>query len=260
MKRYEIIHQSELGNPKDDFKNIDLQILFCKDPHVQDHTYTEEEIKQAMAVVGKTGPEDELNCSGCGYDTCRDFAIAMLEGRAEENMCVSYMRKIAHDKATVLLQKIPAGVLLVNSELKVVDMNQSCATLMGEDIASIYEVDPGLNGVALKNICSYEDLFRAVLTTGKEIIERQVREEERTWIISIYNIQPHRLVFGLLQDLREPYVRKEWMLEKTQEVIKKHMETVQQVACLLGENAAFTDATLRTVMEAYKKNDQKKPL
>ena len=50
------------------------------------------------------------------------------------------------------------------------------------------------------------------------------------------------------------------MLEKTQEVIKKHMETVQQVACLLGENAAFTDATLRTVMEAYKKNDQKKPL
>ena len=50
---------------------------------MQDHTYTEEEIKQAMAVVGKTGPEDELNCSGCGYDTCRDFAIAMLEGRAE---------------------------------------------------------------------------------------------------------------------------------------------------------------------------------
>ena len=221
---------------------------------------TEEEIKQAMAVVGKTGPEDELNCSGCGYDTCRDFAIAMLEGRAEENMCVSYMRRIAHDKATVLLQKIPAGVLLVNSELKVVDMNQSCATLMGEDIASIYEVDPGLNGMELKNICSYEDLFRAVLTTGKEIIERQVREEDRTWIISIYNIQPHRLVFGLLQDLREPYVRKEWMLEKTQEVIKKHMETVQQVACLLGENAAFTDATLRSVMEAYKKNDQKKPL
>lgn len=59
LKRYEIIHQSELGNPKDDFKNIDLQILFCKDPHVQDHTYTEEEIKQAMAVVGKTGPEDD---------------------------------------------------------------------------------------------------------------------------------------------------------------------------------------------------------
>ena len=255
LKRYEIIHKADLGNPKEDFKDIDLQILFCKDPHIVEHQYTEEEIKQAMAVVGKNGPEDELNCSGCGYDSCRDFAIAMLEGRAEENMCVSYMRKIAHDKATVLLQKIPAGVLLVNAELKVMDMNQRCATLMGEDIASIYEVDPGLYGVDLKNICSFEDLFRAVLTTGKEITERQIREDDKTWILSIYNIQPHRLVFGLLQDLREPGVQKEWMLEKTQEVIKKHMETVQQVACLLGENAAFTDATLRTVMEAYKKQD-----
>ena len=206
--------------------------------------------------MGKTTPQDELNCSGCGYDSCRDFAIAMLEGRAEENMCVSYMRKIAHDKSTVLLQKIPAGVILVNDELKISDMNAFCASLLGEDIKTIYEVSPGLEGMDLAAICPFEDLFRAVLTTGKEITERQVRDNDKTWILSIYNIQPHRLVFGILQDLREPLVRKEWILEKTQEVIKKHMETVQQVACLLGENAAFTDSTLRTVMDAFKKNDR----
>ncbi len=255
LKRYEIIQKSDIGDPKNDFKDIDLQILFCRDPQITEPHYTEEEIKQALAAVGKTTPQDELNCSGCGYDSCRDFAIAMLEGRAEENMCVSYMRKIAHDKATVLLQKIPAGVMLVNDELKITDMNAFCASLLGEDIETIYEVSPGLNGMEVGNICSFEDLFRAVLTTGKEITERQVRENDKTWILSIYNIQPHRLVFGILQDLREPLVRKEWILEKTQEVIKKHMETVQQVACLLGENAAFTDATLRTVMDAFKKND-----
>ena len=125
-----------------------------------------------MAVVVKTGPEDELNCSGCGYDTCRDFAIAMLEGRAEENMCVSYMRRIAHDKATVLLQKIPAGVLLVNSELKVVDMNQSCAISMGEDIYLYCGVDRFERRGAEKHLflrglvpCRFEPI---------EIIERQV--------------------------------------------------------------------------------------
>ena len=75
-------------------------------------------------------------------------------------------------------------------------------------------------------------------------------EGDKIWLLSIYNIQPHRLVFGILQDLREPYVRKEWMLEKTQEVVRKYMATVQEVACLLGENAAFTDATLRSIMEA----------
>ncbi len=62
--------------------------------------------------------------------------------------------------------------------------------------------------------------------------------------------RPHRLVFGLLLDLREPYGKKEWMTEKMQEVIRKHMDTVRQIACLLGENAAYTDATLRSILES----------
>ena len=214
---------------------------------------TEEEIKQALSAVGKNSPEDELNCSGCGYDSCRDFAVALVEGRAEENMCVSYMRRVAHDKATVLLQKIPAGVLLVDNDLKISDMNSCCADLLGEDVVMVYEASPGLQGVELDKICSFTDLFRTVLNTGKEITERQIREGDKIWLLSIYNIQPHRLVFGILQDLREPYVRKEWMLEKTQEVVRKYMATVQEVACLLGENAAFTDATLRSIMEAGEK-------
>ena len=43
------------------------------------------------------------------------------------------------------------------------------------------------------------------------------------------------------------------MLEKTQEVVRKYMATVQEVACLLCENAAFTDGTLRSIMEAGEK-------
>ena len=119
----------------------------------------------------------------------------------------------------------------------------------------VYEASPGLQGVELGRICPFTDLFKTALTTGKEITERQIRDQDKVWLLSIYNIQPHRLVFGILQDLREPYVRKEWMLEKTQEVIRKHMATVQEVACLLGENAAFTDATLRSVMEAVGKEE-----
>lgn len=251
IKRYNIQQRRSLvteGTP-DDLSNIDIHTHYQTNSCVQER-HSEEEIKQALAAVGKTSAEDELNCSGCGYDSCRDFALAMLEGRAEENMCVSYMRKVAHDKATVLLQKIPAGVLLVDSELKISDMNRFCANILGEDVSMVYEASPGLAGVDLDEICSFSDLFHAVLTTGKEISERQVRDQERIWLLSIYNIQPHRLVFGILQDLREPYVRQEWVLEQTREVIRKHMATVQQVACLLGENAAYTDATLRSVMSA----------
>lgn len=251
IKRYNIQNRCpELtsGTP-DDLSHIEIRQQY-QAAGCTPHPHTEEEIKQALAAVGKTCPEHELNCSGCGYDSCRDFALAMLEGRAEENMCVSYMRKVAHDKATVLLQKIPAGVLLVDNELKISDMNLFCANLLGEDVQLIYEASPGLAGVDLDRVCSFSDLFRTALTTGKEITERQIHDQDKIWLLSIYNIQPHRLVFGIMQDLREPYVRQEWMLEQTHEVIRKHMATVQQVACLLGENAAYTDATLRAVMAA----------
>ena len=210
----------------------------------------------ALRSIGKTTPEDELNCDGCGYDTCRDFAVALLEGRAEDNMCASYMRRVAHDKATVLLQKIPAGVVLVNDELKIVDMNRAFAASMGEDTLGVYDVFPGMAGAPLKAVCPFEGLFRTVLATGEEIKERRIKENGRSWLLSIYNIQPQKQVFGLLQDLREMNVQKDWMLEKTREVIRNHMTTVQKVAGLLGENAAYTDATLRSIMEAYGKEEE----
>ncbi len=254
VKRYEIVHHSEVGNPREDFAHLDLEELFTCDDQTVRSEYTEGDIKQALEAVGKTTPQDELNCSSCGYDSCRDFAVAMLEGRAEDNMCASYMRKIAHDKATVLLQKIPAGVILVNADLNIVDMNHYCAVSLGPEIEEVYEFCPGMAGAPLSNICSFGNLFRTVLTTGEEIKQRQVKDKDRMWLLSVYNIQPHRLVFGLLQDLEDPNVKKDWIIEKTKEVIKNHLSTVQQVAGLLGENAAFTDTTLKSVIEVYNKN------
>lgn len=250
-KRYEVIEKCEKGASKIDFSNLDLSTLYNPDSKERKFNYPEQAIKEALASVGKLSQQDELNCSSCGYDSCRDFAVAMLEGNAESNMCASYMRKIAHDKATVLLQKIPAGVILVNSDLKVVDLNRNFALYMGEDTLSTYDLLPGMSGASIKKICPFAPYFETVLTTGEELRERRINKNGKIWLLSIYNIQRHRLVFGILQDLREPAVRKEWILEKTSEVILNQMTTVQKVAGLLGENAAFTDSTLRSIIEAY---------
>lgn len=256
LKRYDIIDRCEPVAHKRDFSHLDLHADFRPDPQDNNATYPEYRIKEALAAVGKTTAADELNCSSCGYDSCRDFAVAMLEGRAEDNMCASYMRKVAHDKATALLQKIPAGVVIVNADLKIVDMNRTFAASMGEDTLGVYDLFPGMEGASLKGMCSFDALFRTALATGEELRERRIKEGDKSWLLSIYNIQPQKQVFGLLQDLHEPAVRKEWMLEKTREVIRNHMMTVQQVAGLLGENAAYTDATLRSIMEAYDKPAQ----
>ncbi|HRX87790.1 MAG TPA: ATP-binding protein, partial [Phycisphaerae bacterium] len=48
------------------------------------------EIEQVMRRMGKFQPEDELNCGACGYETCREHAVAICKGLAESEMCLPY--------------------------------------------------------------------------------------------------------------------------------------------------------------------------
>ncbi|MHB8170892.1 MAG: sigma 54-interacting transcriptional regulator [Thermincolia bacterium] len=52
---------------------------------------SEKEIKAILAHTYKTKPEDELNCGACGYNTCREKAIAVYRGLAELDMCLPYL-------------------------------------------------------------------------------------------------------------------------------------------------------------------------
>ncbi len=51
----------------------------------------EEEITKILASINKFDPSDELNCGACGYDTCFDYATAVYNGLAEEEMCLPYL-------------------------------------------------------------------------------------------------------------------------------------------------------------------------
>ena len=53
-------------------------------------TPSADEIRAIMIEMGKFGPDDELNCGACGYDTCRAHAVAILRGLAEDEMCLPY--------------------------------------------------------------------------------------------------------------------------------------------------------------------------
>ncbi|MCK9279641.1 MAG: ATP-binding protein [Melioribacteraceae bacterium] len=52
---------------------------------------SEEEIKKILAQTEKYLVTDELNCGSCGYPTCREYAIAIAKGLAEEDMCLPYL-------------------------------------------------------------------------------------------------------------------------------------------------------------------------
>ena len=47
-------------------------------------------LDQVLTRMGKRRPEDELNCGACGYETCREHAVAIIKGVAESEMCLPY--------------------------------------------------------------------------------------------------------------------------------------------------------------------------
>jgi iron only hydrogenase large subunit-like protein/nitrogen-specific signal transduction histidine kinase len=51
---------------------------------------SEEQLTPVMERMGKFAPEDELNCGACGYETCREHAVAIVKGLAESEMCLPY--------------------------------------------------------------------------------------------------------------------------------------------------------------------------
>ena len=192
-----------------------------------------------------------INCGGCGYNSCREFAKAYLEDRSEPNMCVSYMRKIAQDKSSALLRKIPSGVVIVNDDLKIIEANQSFARILGNEIEQVYETIPGLVDADLQKILPFHKLFSSALTTGVDNLERDIRHGNKMLHISIFSIHKNKIVGAILRDMSQPFIQREEVIARAKSVNQKNLETVQKIAYLLGENASETEEMLNSIVEFY---------
>ncbi|MEW6536285.1 MAG: [Fe-Fe] hydrogenase large subunit C-terminal domain-containing protein [Candidatus Auribacterota bacterium] len=213
--------------------------------------FDESEMRAILKTIGKYSIKDELNCGGCGYDSCRDFARALLDGKAEHTMCVSYMRKLAQNKANALIKSMPSGVVIVNDNLKIIECNRNFARLFGTEIEMIYDAAPGLEGMPLDRILPFTNLFQHVLETGEDIVNRNVNTKNAVLNASIVTVDKHRIIGGIFQDVTEPSVRKQQIVNKTKQVIRKNLQTVQKIAYLLGENAAETEVILNSITDSF---------
>ncbi|TVQ16675.1 MAG: Fe-S cluster protein [Bacteroidetes bacterium] len=217
--------------------------------------YAASDIMESLRAVGKQTSKDELNCGGCGYESCQEFAIAMLEEKAERNMCVSYMRRVAHDKASVLLQRMPSGVMIVDENLKVIECNINMARMLGEEIQMIYEVNPGLTGADVKKLVPFHKLFDQVLTVGKDLLDKEFKLKNRLIKVSVFSVQAHKIVCAIARDLYNPEVRTDEVVKRTRSIITENLGTVQKIAYLLGENASKTETSLNSILEILTQNE-----
>ncbi|MDP4116868.1 MAG: [Fe-Fe] hydrogenase large subunit C-terminal domain-containing protein [Bacteroidota bacterium] len=254
IKRYNILKKADqLGNSEPHSPMLDISQDYLSNP-VQINKYSEEEIANVLADIGKIDEKYELNCAGCGYNTCKEFAASILDNKSEKMMCVTYMRQLAQKKANALIATMPSGIVIVDDKLKIVESNLNWAKLIGEEAEMMFDVKPGLEGASLVKMVPFHNLFQNVIDSGIDIVGKEIEYNGTILLFSIFTIEKHKVVGSIFRDITEPWEGKEQIITKAKQVIKKNLSTVQKIAYLLGENASETEIILNGIIESFSKD------
>lgn len=249
IKKQSVFSATDANKKKQTFQNISIDKTFNILP-VKKTIYSENQIAEVLESIGKFSNIDEYNCGACGYTNCKNFAKAILDGKADRTMCVPYMKKVAFNKTSAILHKIPYGIILINDDLRVIEANINFAKILGEDIEMIFKNKPGLENADLKKLLPCHSIFKSVLDSGEELIEENFEIAGKTIQISIVNIQKNKIICAIMRDMQLPYVTRELVVERARKVIDESRQTVQNIAYLLGENASHTEAMLNSIIES----------
>ena len=223
---------------------------------VDQKNYSMDEIQEALHQIGKYLPEDELNCAGCGYQTCKEMAKALLDGDAEPSMCVSYMRKIATKKASAMLKSIPSAMVMLDKNLHILETNEAFIRMFIEEEQETYLSNPQkLVGKDITPYLEAQKLFSSVLAGGNNIHKENYQHHDKTYDLHVFPIEPNTSIGVVINDNTNTSRSHELVAQKAREVIDKNIATVQQIACLLGEHMVQTETILNTIASEYNQNE-----
>ncbi len=219
---------------------------------VSTSNYSLEDIMKTLKKIGKHTIDDELNCGGCGYSSCKELAVALLDGVAEPSMCVSYMRKIAMRKAAAMLRCMPAAIVMVDNNMNIIEANDSFMRMFTGEMYEIFKARPdGLTGAAIDRIVEFSDIFRTILKTGKDLHKEHYAVKDRLYDINAFTIEENEIVGAIITDVTQTETNREKISEKAKEVISKNISIVQEIACLLGEHMVETETLLNSIANDY---------
>ena len=213
---------------------------------------SEIEINNILRQMGKFKPSDELNCGSCGYNTCREKAVAIAQGKAESSMCLPYLKDKAESFSDTIVKNTPNGLIVLNEQLEVQQINtaarkimniRSASDVLGDQVVRI--LDPSV--------------FMTVLSTGRDVRDQRVYLAEYKRYIEqtvVYDRDSHLLI-GIMRDVTDEEAEREkkenisrQTVEVADRVVEKQMRIVQEIASLLGETAAETKIALAKLKES----------
>ena len=205
---------------------------------------SDEEIQKILNRIFKYDKKDEIDCGACGYNTCREKAIAVYNGMADPEFCMPYLKEKAESISNEIIEHTPNGIITINKDGILVDANQRAyeyLQLSKESLGKFYQ--------------DYVDLPELMMAIEEEKnIDSIIVYNDRInkyFDVSITIVKEHQLAFAIykdvtqetLQDEKMKQLRKE-MVEVTDKVITKQMAAVQEIASLLGESTAEAKVAL----------------
>ena len=213
---------------------------------------SETEIAAILRQMGKFRPSQELNCGSCGYNTCREKAIAIYQGKAEASMCLPYLKDKAESFSDTIVKNTPNGLIVLNEDLEVQQINaaarkilniRNASDVMGEPVVRI--LDPMIFMNALES--------RMGILEQREYLVEYKRYVEET----VIHDKESRLLICIMRDVTQEEREREkkesishQTIEVADKVVDKQMRIVQEIASLLGETAAETKIALSKLKES----------
>ena len=213
---------------------------------------SETEIFNVLRQMGKFKPSDELNCGSCGYNTCREKAIAICQGKAEISMCLPFLKDKAESFSDTIVKNTPNGLIVLNEELEVQQINDAARKIM--NVRSSTDI----LGDQVIRIMDPTD-FMEVRNTGRDIRNKMVYlpEYKRYAEQSVVYDKDSHLLIGIMRDVTDEQTEREkkesisrQTVEVADKVVDKQMRIVQEIASLLGETAAETKIALAKLKES----------
>lgn len=215
----------------------------------------EEAIQQVLEKTGKSDPQQQLNCGACGYDSCREKAVAVVLGMAEADMCIPYMRRLAERRTDQIVTTTPNGVLILDEDLTILSVNPafkrffSCTdTVLGRHIS--YLMDPAPFEKLVSGVTDTMDVtitHRHYNLMTRELL--YILKEERQIVGIFINITSQREHETKLKEIRSQTIA------QADELLEHQIKMAQTIAQFLGESTARGEELVRKLMTLSESNE-----
>ena len=227
---------------------VALDTVFQPNWRSQTEKFSEEQIREVLAATGKAAEEDRLNCGACGYPSCREKAIAVLQGLARPEMCIPYMRRLAEGRVDHLIETSPNGIVILDERLRVLGMNPAfrrffrCSTAtIGKPVSVLIDPEPFERLVA-----GEETAFSATVEYPRYGLVCRVMIHplpgERRWAGFFVDVTDGRASRRRLDDLRAQTVL------QARELLEQQIAMAETIAGALGANTARAEKLLRELV------------